>query len=96
MADYEKVRLPNRGGQSTTPSADSGAVNQVGKPGAAIRTSGLMSGGWKRGLDYRASLRLCSRIVGRMAHISVRDVSGGVVARTRATGRIRLAGVVLA
>ena len=25
-----------------------------------IRTSGLMSGGWKRGLDYRASLRLYS------------------------------------
>ena len=30
-----------------------------------------------------------------MAHISVRDVSGGVVARTRATGRIRPSGLVL-
>ena len=36
-----------------------------------------------------------SRIVGRMAHISVRAVSGGVVARTRATGRIRPSGLVL-
>ncbi len=42
------------------------------------------------------------RIVARMAHIAVQDVSGGVVARTRVTGHaadiaswIRLIGVVL-